>query len=175
MNFDPSRIRILMNLWLGSSLIYCINMRGGGRGTETPTHHHVTTLATTFPRPNPETLVAHDVLAHPRVIFHSVCPLCRRCCGCCYVDRLRRCGGCCRDDHEKETIVIDYFFYTVVWLRWIAAPTLLPLHCAFSINHMFGTWILDMNTYMRKLFLVGTGVILWVIWLSRNDISFDKI
>jgi hypothetical protein len=45
----------------------------------------------------------------------------------------------------------------------------------FNINHMFGTWILDMNTYMRKLFLVGTGVILWAIWLSRNDISFDKI
>jgi hypothetical protein len=27
---------------------------------------------------------------------------------------------------------------------------------------------------MRKLFLVGIDAILWGIWLSRNDVVFDK-
>jgi hypothetical protein len=39
---------------------------------------------------------------------------------------------------------------------------------------MFGTWILNMNTRMCNLTLVGIGVIIWTIWLSRNDIAFDK-
>jgi hypothetical protein len=31
-----------------------------------------------------------------------------------------------------------------------------------------------MYTMKRQLFLVGIGVMLWVIWLSHNDIVFDK-
>jgi hypothetical protein len=44
-----------------------------------------------------------------------------------------------------------------------------------SINHMFGTWVLNMQGGMRKLLLVGIGAILWAIWLSQNDIAFDKL
>jgi hypothetical protein len=39
---------------------------------------------------------------------------------------------------------------------------------------MFGTWILNINGNMRKLILVGIGAILWGIWLSRNNVVFDK-
>jgi hypothetical protein len=42
--FDPSRIRVLMGLQLGSSIVCSINTRGGARGDRrayTPTHHHV--------------------------------------------------------------------------------------------------------------------------------------
>jgi hypothetical protein len=34
------------------------------------TCHHVTNLAATSSRPNSETIVAHEVLAHPRTVFH---------------------------------------------------------------------------------------------------------
>jgi hypothetical protein len=51
----------------------------------------------------------------------------RGCYGCCCTDWLQRRGGCYRDDHKEETIVIDYFLYTDVWLHWIAPPTLLSL------------------------------------------------
>jgi hypothetical protein len=37
----------------------------------TPTHHHVTILATMSSRPNPETLATHEVLSHPRAVFHQ--------------------------------------------------------------------------------------------------------
>jgi hypothetical protein len=55
-----------------------INMRGGIWGVYTPTCHHMKTLVTTFSsRPDLETLVAHEVLAHPRVAFHPcTCGLC---------------------------------------------------------------------------------------------------
>jgi hypothetical protein len=36
----------------------------------TPTRHHVKTLAVTSSRPNPKTLVAREVLEHPRMVFH---------------------------------------------------------------------------------------------------------
>jgi hypothetical protein len=39
---------------------------------------------------------------------------------------------------------------------------------------MFGTWILNMNARLRNLTLVGIDAIIWAIWLSRNDIAFDK-
>jgi hypothetical protein len=39
---------------------------------------------------------------------------------------------------------------------------------------MFGTWILNINGSMRTLILVGIGAILWGVWLSRNDVAFDK-
>jgi hypothetical protein len=76
------------------------------------------------------------VLAHPRAAFHP----------CTY--RLRGgatvvavvlisyedLGGCCWETREEEMIVINYFLYTDVQLRWIAAPTLLPLLSASSGN-----------------------------------------
>jgi hypothetical protein len=43
----------------------------------THTRHHIKTLAATYSRPNPETLVARVVLVHPRVVFHlCTCGLC---------------------------------------------------------------------------------------------------
>jgi hypothetical protein len=43
-----------------------------------------------------------------------------------------------------------------------------------SINHMFGTWALNMQGGMQKLLLVGIGAILWTIWLIQNDIHYRK-
>jgi hypothetical protein len=42
-------------------------MRGGARGA---THYHVTTLAATTSRPNPETLATREVLTHLRMAFY---------------------------------------------------------------------------------------------------------
>jgi hypothetical protein len=85
------------------------------------------TLTTAGSRPNSEALAACAVLTHPRAVFHS--------CMC----ELRRGAaaliGYCQDDHEEETIVIEYFLYTDARLRWIATPTLLPLLNTSSGNN----------------------------------------
>jgi hypothetical protein len=66
-----------MGLRFESPLACSINMRGGARGVYTSTRHHVKTLATISSQPNPETLVAHEVLAHSCTMFHpSKCGLC---------------------------------------------------------------------------------------------------
>jgi hypothetical protein len=83
---------------------------GVGLGVRhTPTHHHVKILATISSRFDPETLAACDVLAHLHAIFPPyMCGL--------YEDVAAVAAvliGC----HEKETIVIDYFFYTDARLR----------------------------------------------------------
>jgi hypothetical protein len=44
-----------------------------------------------------------------------------------------------------------------------------------NIRHMFGAWVCDMNSRDRKIFLLGIGAMLWAIWLSCNDVVFDKI
>jgi hypothetical protein len=74
------------------------------------------TLATTTSLPNSEALAACMVPAHPHTAFHPCT------CGLCggaaavpatligYNDH----GGCYWDDHEEETIVIDYFLYSDV-------------------------------------------------------------
>jgi hypothetical protein len=40
---------------------------------------------------------------------------------------------------------------------------------------MFGGWVYEMNSKERQIFLVGIGVMLWAIWLSRNDVVFNKV
>jgi hypothetical protein len=59
------------------------------------------------------------------------------------------------------------FIWTVIYFTFGLEPHV-------SINHLFGTWLLNMNSHTRKLVLVGIGAMLWSMWLSRNDIVFDK-
>jgi hypothetical protein len=40
---------------------------------------------------------------------------------------------------------------------------------------MFGAWVHDMNSSNMQIFLVGTGAILWAIWLSHNAVVFNKV
>jgi hypothetical protein len=44
-----------------------------------------------------------------------------------------------------------------------------------NIRHMFGGWVYGMNPKERQIFLVGIGAMLWAMWLSRNDVVFNKI
>jgi hypothetical protein len=61
-SFDPSRIRVLMDLQRRNLLACSINMRGRARGAHMHIRHHV--------KPNSEALVARVVLAHLRATFH---------------------------------------------------------------------------------------------------------
>jgi hypothetical protein len=39
---------------------------------------------------------------------------------------------------------------------------------------MFTNWVLGLGHKQRKQILVGVSAICWTIWISRNDIIFDK-
>jgi hypothetical protein len=57
---------------------------------------------------------------------------------------------------------------------WRVVFTTIGLRQPTSISHMLGNWLFRMNLKLRKVILVGTAAICWAIWLSRNDIQFDK-
>jgi hypothetical protein len=80
---------------------------------------------------------------------------------------------CCFCDNY-ETIQHLFFDCGLTKFIWRVIYLTFGLWPLVSINHMFETWILNMNGGMRKLLLVGIGIMLWAVWLSRNDIVFDK-
>jgi hypothetical protein len=43
-----------------------------------------------------------------------------------------------------------------------------------NIKHVFRGWVQRMNDKGRKLLLVGVSDMFWSIWLSWNDIVFNK-
>jgi hypothetical protein len=40
---------------------------------------------------------------------------------------------------------------------------------------MFRAWVHGMNSSNMQIFLVDIGAMLWVIWLSLNDVVFNKV
>jgi hypothetical protein len=43
-----------------------------------------------------------------------------------------------------------------------------------STNHLFGTWSNTLGGSLKRQLLVAALAFCWVIWLSRNNIVFDK-
>jgi len=44
-----------------------------------------------------------------------------------------------------------------------------------SVHHMFTDWLDGFNRKLKSKILVGASAICWVIWLTQNDIVFDKV
>jgi hypothetical protein len=43
-----------------------------------------------------------------------------------------------------------------------------------NIKHAYGDCVQNMDATNKRLLFVGLGVIFWSIWLSQNDIIFNK-
>ncbi len=43
-----------------------------------------------------------------------------------------------------------------------------------SISHVVDDWLLGADKKNRKPILIGASAICWTLWLSRNDMIFDK-
>jgi hypothetical protein len=72
---------------------------------------------------------------------------------------------CCFCDNY-ETTQHQFFYCDLTMLIWRVMDLAFGLIPHVSINHMFGTWVLNIQGGMWKLLLVRIGVILWVVWLS---------
>ena len=40
---------------------------------------------------------------------------------------------------------------------------------------MFGTWLQGIRWKEKSLILTGVSAVCWAMWLSKNDIVFDKV
>jgi hypothetical protein len=48
---------------------------------------------------------------------------------------------------------------------------ILPPH---NTDHLSGPWTNGLSGRLKRLLLAGASAFCWMIWLSRNDIVFDK-
>jgi hypothetical protein len=44
-----------------------------------------------------------------------------------------------------------------------------------SVHNMFTGWLEGIDRKLKSQILVGASAIYWTIWLTRNDIVFDKV
>ena len=42
-----------------------------------------------------------------------------------------------------------------------------------NINHIIGSWASNSDLRYKKLLLTGTSALLWSIWLTRNEVTFN--
>jgi hypothetical protein len=77
----------------------------------------------------------------------------------------------CSGNESIQHLFFDCHFAKFIWRAvhisfGVAAPK--------SIDHMYSAWLHRFNNRTKSLFMVGVAALCWAIWLSRNDIFFEK-
>lgn len=80
---------------------------------------------------------------------------------------------CCFCD-AFETIQHLFFDCVLAKFIWRVIQVTFGLSIPLNIKHVFGDWVQRMKEKDKKLLFVGMGAMFWSIWLSRNDIVFNK-
>jgi hypothetical protein len=80
---------------------------------------------------------------------------------------------CCFCD-SVETIQHLFFDCALGKFIWRVIQITFGLSIPLNIKHVFSEWVQRMNEKDKKLLYVGLGAMVWSIWLSRNDLVFNK-
>jgi hypothetical protein len=75
-------------------------------------------------------------------------------------------------DESIQHLFFDCALAKFIWRVVYLVSRLVPPN---NIRHMSGAWGYVMNSSSGQIFLVGIGAMLWAIWLSRNDMAFNKV
>ena len=75
---------------------------------------------------------------------------------------------------SDETIQHLFFDCHVAKLLWRVVQYIFDLSPPQSITHLFGNWLRSVGTKLKRKLLTGASTLCWAIWLSRNDIVFDR-
>ena len=70
-----------------------------------------------------------------------------------------------------QHLFFDYHFAKFVWRIVHVSFNLLP---PTSVHNLFTGWLDGINRKLKSKILVGASAICWTIWLTQNDIIFDK-
>jgi hypothetical protein len=88
----------------------------------------------------------------------------------------RNCGGSkqcsfCLHDETIQHIFFDCYYTRFLWRLTQIAFNLPPPH---NVQHMISMWTNQVRGKLRHQLLAGASVFCWTIWLSKNDVVFDK-
>jgi hypothetical protein len=78
----------------------------------------------------------------------------------------------CSSEETIQHLLFDCHFSRFVWRVIHISFNLSP---PTSVHNFFTDWLLGMNGKLKYKILVGAAAFCWVIWLTRNDLVFDKI
>ncbi len=81
-----------------------------------------------------------------------------------------RCCFCVKNESIQH-LFIDCHYAKFLWR---AVQFSFGLYLPSIITHIFYGWLLGMDKKRSKLVLVGASAICWALWLSRNNLVFDK-
>jgi hypothetical protein len=75
-----------------------------------------------------------------------------------------------------NNLEIIHLFFDCVLAKflWRVIQLTFGLTKPHNIKHVYGGWVQNMNEKNKRLLFVGMGTMFWLIWLSRNDIVFNK-
>jgi hypothetical protein len=76
--------------------------------------------------------------------------------------------------NNVETIHHLFFYCALAKFLWRVIQLMFGLSVPRNVKHVYLDWILNMNNTNKRLLFVGLGAMFWSIWLSRNDIVFNK-
>jgi hypothetical protein len=60
------------------------------------------------------------------------------------------------------------------WLIWSIVSITFDIRKPRSVNDIFGAWLRGFQYKQRNCVLLGVAVVCWAIWLSRNDVVFQR-
>jgi hypothetical protein len=71
---------------------------------------------------------------------------------------------------------IHHLFFECRYARFLWGLTQIAFNISppNNVQHMFGRWINQVGGKLRRQMLAGASAFCWAIWLSRNDLVFDK-
>src|SRR6266498_155983 len=74
----------------------------------------------------------------------------------------------------SESIQHLFFDCPLAKFIWRAIQVSFGISPPSGAQHMLSTWLRGVPKKLKLLILVGASSICWAIWLSRNDLVFDK-
>jgi hypothetical protein len=75
---------------------------------------------------------------------------------------------------EQETIQHLFFDCPIARLTWGSVCLTFGVKKPEGVEHLFGPWFRSFSSKQRNLVLVGLAAICWALWISRNDLVFQK-
>jgi hypothetical protein len=83
------------------------------------------------------------------------------------------CTRCCFCS-EQETIEHLFFECPMARLMWSAISVTFGITKPANMANLFGSWLRSFSHKQRALVIVGVAAFCWALWLSRNDVVFQK-
>jgi hypothetical protein len=78
----------------------------------------------------------------------------------------------CSSNESIQHLLFDCHFVKFMWKIVHVSFNLIPL---ISVHNLFTGWLEGIDRKLKTQMLVSASTFCWAIWITRNDIVFDKV